>query len=250
MNAEQHRALLVGLLNVWSALHGEYWLFWTLHWQSKGANAYGDHLLYQRLYEARTAEIDRVAEIISAVGGSALLQPEQGLQAAHRFVAGIMADPRSNVDRGLYAVQAVRYVLNGANAAAEGTPFALEINNALAGIADKQLEAEYLLKQRADWVSKQTGVMRPLVLRPPVKAESTVSDLTRAYGALEDAWDGFFDNPLRSVRKVKRAIEDTGSVARGVALGTAALGLGVLVYRIVKKNQKARQAKEAGGTTP
>jgi hypothetical protein len=33
------------------------------------------------------------------------------LQAAHRFVAGIMADPRSNVDRGLYAVQAVHIII-------------------------------------------------------------------------------------------------------------------------------------------
>ena len=241
MNVEQHRALLVGLLNVWSALHGEYWLFWTLHWQSKGSNAYGDHLLYQRLYEARTAEIDRVAEIISAVGGSALLQPEQGMQAAHRFVAGIMADPRSNVDRGLYAVQAVRHVLNTANAAAEGTPFALEINNALAGIADKQLEAEYLLKQRADWSSKQTEAMRPLTLRPPVKAESTVGELTRAYGTLEEAWDGFFDNPLRSVRKVHRTVADAGSVVRGVALGTAVLGLALLIHRTVKKRKASNK---------
>lgn len=238
MNTEQHRALLVGLLNVWSALHGEYWLFWTLHWQSKGPNAYGDHLLYQRLYEARVGEIDRVAEIISAVGGSSLLHPEQGMQAAHRFVSGVMADPRSNVERGLYAVGAVRYALAEANRAAEGTPFALEINNALAGFADKHLEAEYLLKQRADWSSKQTETMRPLTLRPPVKAESTVSELTRAYGQLEEAWNGFFDNPLRSVRKVRRTITDAGSVVRGVALGTAALGLGVLIYRAVKRRKK------------
>lgn len=245
MNTEQHRALLVGLLNVWSALHGEYWLFWTLHWQSKGPNAYGDHLLYQRLYEARVGEIDRVAEIISAVGGSSLLHPEQGMQAAHRFVGGIMADPRSNVERGLYAVGAVRYALSEANREAEGTPFALEINNALAGIADKHLEAEYLLKQRADWSSKQTEAMRPLTLRPPVKAESTVGELTRAYGQLEEAWDGFFDNPLRSVRKVQRTITDAGSVVRGVALGTAALGLGVLIYRVVKRRKKAGQGGAA-----
>ena len=241
MNTEQHRALLVNLLNVWSALHGEYWLFWTLHWQSKGPNAYGDHLLYQRLYEARVSEIDRVAEIISAIGGSSLLHPEQGMRAAHRFVAGIMADPRSDPERGLYAVQAVRYALAGADKAAEGSPYALEVNNALAGIADKHLEAEYLLKQRAGWVSKQTEEMRPLALRPPAKANSTVNDLTRAYGALEEAWDGFFDNPLRSVRKVHRTITDAGSVGRGVALGTAALGLGVLIYKAVNKRKKATQ---------
>lgn len=241
MNTDQHRAVLVGLLNVWSALHGEYWLFWTLHWQSKGPNAYGDHLLYQRLYEARVEEIDRVAEIISAIGGSSLLHPEQGMRAAHRFVGGIMADPRSDPERGLYAVQAVRYALAVAERSAQPTPFALEVNNALAGIADKHLEAEYLLKQRAGWVSKQTEAMQPLTLRPPVKPESTMSDLTRAYGALEDAWDawdGFLDNPLRSVRKVKKTIADVGSLARGVAVGTAALGLGLLVYRIVKKHRK------------
>jgi DNA-binding ferritin-like protein len=37
------------------------------HWQTKGENFYGDHLLYQRLYETVLAEIDLVGEKLIGV---------------------------------------------------------------------------------------------------------------------------------------------------------------------------------------
>ena len=37
------------------------------HWQTKGENFYGDHLLFQRLYEAVQAEIDLVGEKLIGV---------------------------------------------------------------------------------------------------------------------------------------------------------------------------------------
>lgn len=37
------------------------------HWQTKGSNFYGDHLLYQRLYEAVLGEIDLVGEKLIGV---------------------------------------------------------------------------------------------------------------------------------------------------------------------------------------
>lgn len=37
------------------------------HWQTKGNNFYGDHLLFQRLYEAVQAEIDLIGEKLIGV---------------------------------------------------------------------------------------------------------------------------------------------------------------------------------------
>jgi len=37
------------------------------HWQTKGENFYGDHLLYQRLYETVLAEIDLIGEKLIGV---------------------------------------------------------------------------------------------------------------------------------------------------------------------------------------
>ena len=43
------------------------------HWQTKGENFYGDHLLYQRLYEAVLAEIDLLGEKLIGVSQDASL---------------------------------------------------------------------------------------------------------------------------------------------------------------------------------
>jgi DNA-binding ferritin-like protein len=52
------------LQEVLGLLRGQYWNYWTTHWQAKGDNAYGNHLLFQRLYEGLTVEIDSLAEKI------------------------------------------------------------------------------------------------------------------------------------------------------------------------------------------
>jgi DNA-binding ferritin-like protein len=52
------------LQEVLGLLKGQYWNYWTTHWQAKGPNAYGNHLLFSRLYEGIQAEIDTLAEKI------------------------------------------------------------------------------------------------------------------------------------------------------------------------------------------
>ena len=52
------------LIAVHVALEVEQMLFHAYHWRSKGQDYYGDHLLYQRLYQARAEEIDRIGEVL------------------------------------------------------------------------------------------------------------------------------------------------------------------------------------------
>jgi DNA-binding ferritin-like protein len=140
--------LPTALLNAWAAIHGEYWFLWTLHWRAKGAGYYGDHLLYQRLYEARQPEIDRVAEVIAAIGGAHLLNPTKAMQAATPFIESIEALDVSDAQKALIAAQTVMAALREADNAAKGSPYAMAVNNALAGISDSHLESVYLLQQR------------------------------------------------------------------------------------------------------
>ena len=48
-------------------LRAQYWNYQEAHWKVKGASFYGDHLLFQRLYESTTEQIDALAE--KMVGG-------------------------------------------------------------------------------------------------------------------------------------------------------------------------------------
>ena len=250
-------ALCLALLNAWAGIHGEYWLLWTFHWRSKGTGYYGDHLLYQRLYTARQAEIDRMAEIIAAVGGASYLNPTKAMDAAKPFIESIENLQKEDAEKALVAAQAVLRLLDVANNAAKGTRYELAINNALSGISDSHLEAVYLLQQRI------SGETVPL---PPSQAPSGA----RFYGSTIDISDvpppGMVDmgepdedkasiypvKPLLPQRKVRRnRVEETvnafgdilswlpgGSglqtahaITKGLTMGAALFALLALVRR-------------------
>ena len=71
------------LQEVLAILRGQYWSHQTNHWQSNGPNYYGNHLLFQRLYEGVGEEIDTLAEKLvgyfgeDAVDQSTLIEKTQ-----------------------------------------------------------------------------------------------------------------------------------------------------------------------------
>ena len=138
-------ALLVTLLDLWAALRSAHMVFWTLHWQARGAPYYGDHLLYQRLYEARVKEIDRVAEALAALYGSDKLAAVPAWNAAGAVIAATMSAPNP----GIRAAEAILRCSEAANRAIGQHPYGVAVNNVVAGIADSALEALYLLQQRS-----------------------------------------------------------------------------------------------------
>jgi DNA-binding ferritin-like protein len=137
-------ALLVSLLDLWAALRGAHHVLWTLHWQARGAPYYGDHLLYQRLYEARVKEIDRVAETIAALYGADKLAAVAAWDAAGRVITASASAP----DPGIRAVENILRATESTNRAIGRHPYGVAVNNVIAGIADSALEALYLLQQR------------------------------------------------------------------------------------------------------
>lgn len=138
------------LLGVWAALRAEHQLFWTYHWRAKGSAYYGDHLLYQRLYEARVPEIDRMAEVIMAVGGPAAVDPMRSWVAVSDIIEGSEKLGPNDAARGVALVADTLNRIDAANNRLGASPNTLAINNVLAGLADKHLEALYLLRQRAE----------------------------------------------------------------------------------------------------
>lgn len=68
-----------------STLRAVYQIHQSAHWQSH--SQYGDHLLYQRLYEAMVKEIDDVAERTAGMGGAALLDPADQSNQTTKVIA-------------------------------------------------------------------------------------------------------------------------------------------------------------------
>jgi DNA-binding ferritin-like protein len=69
-----------------SLLRGQYWNYWTTHWQAKGPNYYGNHLLFQRLYEALQEEIDTLGEKIVAYFGSQEVENDLIMEKTHEWI--------------------------------------------------------------------------------------------------------------------------------------------------------------------
>lgn len=141
-----------------SALRAIYQLHQSHHWLSKGANYYGDHLLYQRLYEAVLPEIDSVAERTVGNGGAramdAITQAKQTTHFLEIFsepsdapyeVLGQRVDLNEIAARSLQA----ELVLVGLIDDVEASPgITAGTRNLLEGIADTHEGHIYLLQQR------------------------------------------------------------------------------------------------------
>lgn len=64
-----HSKGLFSLLALLSILRAQGWVYQTCHWQTKGPNAYGNHLLFDRLYKSVEEQIDVLAEKIVGLFG-------------------------------------------------------------------------------------------------------------------------------------------------------------------------------------
>lgn len=66
------------LCHILAALRAQYMMYQTAHWQTKGPAYYGNHLLFQRLYESVGGEIDAVAEkLVGYTGVTSVELPAQ-----------------------------------------------------------------------------------------------------------------------------------------------------------------------------
>ena len=134
------------LLNLWADLRAAHHLYWTLHWQSRGPNFYGDHLLFERLYEAKVEQIDGLAEIIAGHYGSDKLDPVKAWMAAAEKVKAApgMGSPVSIAE---YVVKCCEDV-NEAILEGGDCPYPAGLSNFISDLSTKNIGDIYLLKQR------------------------------------------------------------------------------------------------------
>ena len=136
--------MLEALLDLWACLRAAHHLYWTLHWQSKGAQFYGDHLLFERLYSARIEEIDGLAEIIAGHFGASQLDPVRAWA-----LAGIKIGAAQKLATPIGIAEMVLKSAEAANALTSSeVPYPGGLQNFIQGISTDHLGDLYLLKQR------------------------------------------------------------------------------------------------------
>jgi DNA-binding ferritin-like protein len=139
-------APLAGFLAVTEALQ---MVHHSHHWQTKGENFYGDHLLYQRLYEGILPEIDLIGEKLIGVSQDAgLTNYFKRVKAMEKFLKAVThSDPYIVVSHDAE----LTYVRIGGELMDELEQAGLltrGLEQMLGNVLDKHEEHIYLLDQR------------------------------------------------------------------------------------------------------
>ena len=125
------------------------------HWTAKGDTFYGDHLLFERLYNAASGEVDSIAEKSIGLGGvdnvNLPLQLKQVSQLAQSYgMASTIPQPSELARRSLIVeVGFLRCVAHCVESLKEQCLLTRGLDNLLAGIEDVHEGHVYLLKQRS-----------------------------------------------------------------------------------------------------
>lgn len=83
VSCKEHCIALLGLLR---AIH---WEYYTSHWRVRGGGFYGDHLLFQRLYQEIEDDFDSLAEKLIYKYGERCVDPCHQMKIAHSWCAQI-----------------------------------------------------------------------------------------------------------------------------------------------------------------
>lgn len=128
----------------------------THHWISAGNPAYGDHLLFQRLYEGTQGEIDSLGEKLVGLGSAVNVDMFTLVQQCAKWTSivtsndGTIPSGGGLVKRSLTAEMAFIKYIDAATSALDGAGLlTYGLDNMLAGISDTHEGHVYLLKQRA-----------------------------------------------------------------------------------------------------
>lgn len=126
----------------------------THHWTTKGDPFYGDHLLFQRLYEEVVSEIDSVAEKVIGLGSIAnvdiSLQMKQVMSLVQGYGMTSTLPQPSDLARRSYQAEMsfLKVVAHLVDHIKECGMMTRGLDNMIAGIEDSHESAVYLLKQR------------------------------------------------------------------------------------------------------
>lgn len=139
------RQLVEGLLALLRAVQ---WNHLTSHWQSQGTSSYGDHLLFQRLYEVMGDEIDTLAEKAMGMFGAGSVDPTEQAQRMSMFMQALSRE-KDPYRRGLYAENLLQRELSSTREGLQQLKqLPLGMDDFLAATASTHDTHVYLLQQR------------------------------------------------------------------------------------------------------
>lgn len=81
------------LQEILAILRAQAWMYQTLHWQTKGSNFYGNHLLYERLYNSVNEEIDILAEKLVGYFGEISVDSQDSMEKTSKWLKEWSNDP-------------------------------------------------------------------------------------------------------------------------------------------------------------
>jgi DNA-binding ferritin-like protein len=137
------------LLGLLAMLRAMVWEYYTSHWRVKGIDFYGNHLIYERLYEHTQTEVDKMAEKILGITNEEPqgFSPLPQMEMAQRWLSGIQhidcSFERAEQLENMF-LDAVRQAKESCEAAGLLTP---GIENMLDQMYDDHEEHLYLIKQ-------------------------------------------------------------------------------------------------------
>lgn len=136
------------LKNLLATLRAMAWSYQTSHWTANGESYYGDHLMFQRFYEALPAEIDGLGEkIVAYLGETAVDQMDQCTRAG-QFLSSWAQIP-CLFHRGLVSERQLQDLLmNTLDMMEEMGELSMGLDDFLPALANAHETNIYLLQQR------------------------------------------------------------------------------------------------------
>lgn len=130
-----------------AGLRSQYWSYQESHWQVKGQSFYGDHLLFQRLYESVQEQTDVLAEKLVGMYG---IDAVNGLDLGAKFE--VFVKRWSNVDclhkRGLLSEQDIQGIIKRVYEYLKSVgELSLGMDDFLMAMASEHETNQYLLRQ-------------------------------------------------------------------------------------------------------
>lgn len=129
---------ILGILEV------QYLFYQSAHWQTQGPEFYGDHLMFQRLYDGVKEEIDSLAEKLVGIYGVANGALSSRIAEMAKVIGKVSANETMVVETGLLLEEALQLMLESMQLVS----LPVGLDNLLATIADNHEGHQYLLKQR------------------------------------------------------------------------------------------------------
>ncbi len=181
-----------------STLRAQALLYQNLHWEARGPSYYGDHLLYQRLYDAVQEDVDLLAEkLVQSQGESAvdLLAASYILKKmVQRWASGSLVEKAHRSESDLLAM--VDYAFN---ALKDRGLLSLGMDDYLMSLYNKHEGHMYLIGQRRKRAASDLPIPEEETdMEVPTDRSRPDPQLTQ----LEKAYGGYtVEAPRRTARK-------------------------------------------------